>query len=190
MAIKLNLIGSSKKGFGMIRKYSKIIVLSFMVSSLSNFSSGDPTDDLIRNVEDILLKPLEGYKTPENVAEDLRILQGAEDACIASGRVWELPISGMNLRRLHLRMLSKENIRQVVSCTRAFLRKKRTECDAGTYIEEIDRIYRCQGASDTEERAFYENIIYLKRVRSIDSYARLLAPLDELFEGVSFWREL
>lgn len=73
--------------------------------------------------------------------------------------MWELPVSGMNLRRLHLRMLNKENIMRVAGCARAFLEKKQAEYGTRRYIEEIDRIYRYHGASDTEERAFYENII-------------------------------
>jgi hypothetical protein len=190
MAIKLNFVDSSKKGFVMMRKCSKIVVLGFMVNSFSNFCLGDPSDDRIREVEDILLKPLEDYKALEEIAEDLRLLQEAEDTCVRSGRVWELPISGMNLRRLYLRMLNKENIMQVVGCARAFLEKKQTEYGTKRYIGEIDRIYRDHGASDTEERAFYENIIYLQRVRTINSYAPLVAPLDGLFEGISFWKEL
>ncbi|MDR0740840.1 MAG: hypothetical protein LBF34_03985 [Puniceicoccales bacterium] len=174
----------------MMRKHSKMVVLGFIVNSFSSFCLGDPSDDCIREVENILLKPLEGYKASEEIAGDLQLLQKAEDTCVRNGRVWELPISGMNLRRLHLRMLNEENIMLVVGRIRAFLKKKQAECDAGTYVEEINRIYRYHGASDTEERAFYENVIYLKRVRSIDSYASLLAPLDGLFEGVSFWREL
>jgi hypothetical protein len=58
-------------------KIFKIVVLGFMVNSFSNFCLGDPSDDCIREVENILLKPLEDYKTPAEVAEDLQLLQRA-----------------------------------------------------------------------------------------------------------------
>jgi hypothetical protein len=155
MAIKSNLLDNLKEGLFMIKCFSKIIVLGFMVNGLSSFSSGDHVDDSIKEVEDILLKPLEDYNSQKEVTNDLRLFQNAEDLCVRSGRVWELPVSGMNLRRLHLRMLNEENsIRGIIERTCIFLRKKREEFVDDKYVEEINRIYRYHGASDPEEKAF------------------------------------
>ncbi|MDR0740794.1 MAG: hypothetical protein LBF34_03735 [Puniceicoccales bacterium] len=173
----------------MMRKYSEILVLGFMVSGFSNFCLGGPVED----VEGVLLKPLKSYKTREEVISDLESLNNGEISLRCQGKLSQVSAVGVVWRRTALQMLQDmNNIRRMITCVCKFLQEKRQECTS-EYIEEIERIYQDQGASDTEEMAFHENIIFLKEIRSIRWCEReinqALRPVNDLLQGVSFWRE-
>ncbi|MDR2371670.1 MAG: hypothetical protein LBD60_00810 [Puniceicoccales bacterium] len=191
MAIKSNLVDSLKKGFVMIKKYLKVIVLSFMVSGFNSFSNGDDVED----VEGVLLKPLKSYKTLEEVTSDLELLNNGEISLRCQGKLSQVSAVGMVWKRTALQMLQKmNNIQRMIACVYKFLQEKRREYRMESeYIEEIERIYQDQGASDTEEMAFHENIIFLKEIRSIrwcgPEINRELAAVNGLLQGVSFWKE-
>jgi hypothetical protein len=191
MAIKSNFTGSSKKDFVMTRKYSKIVVLGFMVSGFGNFSSGGPVED----VKGVLLKPLKSYGTREEVTSDLKLLNNGEISLRCQGKLSQVSAVGMVWKRTALQMLRNvDNIRRMIACVCEFLQEKRQEYHTESeYVKEIERIYQDQGASDTEEMAFHENIIFLKEIRSIrwcwHEINQEFAAVNNLLQGVSFWKE-
>jgi hypothetical protein len=187
----------------MIRKYSKIVALGLMVSGFSNFcfaTSGvgreEQEEQLLGKV---LQKGLKDYKSQEEVQADLKLLNGMETSCRCRGKLSQLPIMGMAWKRTELQMLSNgENVKKMIGYVCEFLKKKQTaNASNEKYMKEIEKIYCEQGASDTDESAFYENIIFLQEVRSIGlnalypgSYEKMnedFKKIDELLPNVSFW---
>jgi hypothetical protein len=169
---------------------STVRLFSDSNSGFGGSSNGDP----IEEVEHILLKRGKDYKNLDEVSRDLLVLERAEMSLRCQGKLSQVSAIGMTWKRTELKVLQDINcIRNIIACICVFLTEKEKEYpERSEYIREIERIYHDQGASDTKEAAFYENITFLGEIsegRLYGSISRELAKINKLLEGVSFWRE-
>ncbi|MDR2371774.1 MAG: hypothetical protein LBD60_01345 [Puniceicoccales bacterium] len=169
----------------MVKKHSKN-------NGFSNFCFATSGSREEQQLEGILQKDLKDYRSQEEVQKDLQFLEDVEACWIGQGEPWRLPVPGMGWRRLELKILvSVRNIESVIGRIRDFLQKKRERYRSeGEYRKEIEEIYSNHGASDTEEKVFYENVIFLKEIRSGHLYGDInqkLGEVNTLLRGMAFW---